>query len=161
MKDEIQRALAPLVGRALSSPLRAANMLALRVGDEHELHIFCPWRIVVDDQIVAGSGDLYTPRDPEAELETFDWEAEGTTWWDYRLEELFAERHAPPVIERVTVDSLGGFRFACSGSTILEVFPSSSTAPHVETEHWRLLRPASQDAHFVVQADGIHRLFDA
>ena len=174
MKQEIERALAPLVGLTLWGPARAANMLSLQAGarraqapdvstrsvGELALHIFCPWRLIAGGRILAGAGDLFTPADPDADLETFDWDAPGATWWDLRVLEAFAD-DAGPRVTRVSADDVGGFTLECEGGVRLEVFPSSSASPHVDTEFWRLLRPDGERPHFVVETTGIHTDVDA
>lgn len=171
MKEEIERALAPLVRLTLWGPARAANMLSLQCGpprraptsrDPHRevgafaVHVFCPWRLVCAESLVSGSGDLLTPAEPEADLETFDWDKVGATWWDLRLRQFFDEHAAAlPRIERVSADAVGGFRLHCSGNVVFEVFPSSSAAPQLNTEFWRLLSPGTAAPHFVVETTGV------
>jgi hypothetical protein len=118
------------------------------------LHLFCPWRAIVAGSLVAGAGDLFTPADPDADLETFDWDLVGATWWDVRLAAAFAGLHEN-VIRSVAADAVGGFVLEC-GSLQFEVFPSCSSDPHVETEFWRLFSPGREEPHFIVDTSGAH-----
>src|SRR5690348_13397687 len=93
-RETIDRALAALVGEPLWDARRAADQLALhfgarRAGEDGEsgtlvLHVACAWRTTARGEILVASGDLFTPADPDAELETFDWEEPGATLWDLR-----------------------------------------------------------------------------
>jgi hypothetical protein len=159
MSDPVERELAPLIGRTLAGWARESNMLSLHfrsdVGDEHTLHVFCAWRIARPGEIIAGGGDLYTPSDPDADLETFDWDEPGSTWWDQRLDAYFASHETPPRVMALRADDLGGFRLACDDGAALEVFPSSANAPHVETEFWRLITPGVAAPHVVADTSGV------
>ncbi len=158
MTDPVERTLSPLVGRTLAGWARESNMLTLHFhgesSDAHTLHIFCAWRIAQGSEIIAGGGDLYTPADPEADIETFDWDEPGSTWWDQRLAVYFASRESPRVIE-LRADELGGFRLTCDDGAYLDVFPSSAPAPHVETEFWRLVTPGVAGPHVVADTSGV------
>jgi hypothetical protein len=48
-----------------------------------------------------------------------------------------------------------------AGGLVLELFPESSPAEHVETEFWRLFRTGSAEPHFVVTSEGARRDVDA
>ena len=147
---------------------RAANMLALQFGKqsspgtaeqptgEYALHVSCAWRLSSPTGILVASGDLFTPADADAELETFDWDVPGANWWDARMGALAdAQAASPPTVNTFVADALGGFRLVLSGLMELDVFPDSAPAPHVETEYWRLLRPGHPDPHVVVGTSGI------
>jgi hypothetical protein len=162
MEHEIGRALAPLVGLPLWGPERRSNMLSLRIGGAngdpraaHALHVFCAWRLVRGSELIAGSGDLFTPADPDEEPETFDYDEPDATWWDERLRGYFAG--GAPVVTAAAADVLGGVRLDLADGARLEVIPNSSPAPHVETEFWRLVPPAPGASHFVVGTGGIER----
>ena len=167
LKTEIQQVLNSLVGLNIRGPSRAANMLSLQLGPAVEapttraptrevgafaLHVFCPWRVVVAGSLVVGAGDLFTPADSEADLDTFEWDVVGATWWDVRLAALFAEREEI-FIRSVVVDAVGGFALECNALQF-EVFPSSSPTSHVETEFWRLFSPGRDEPHFIVDTSG-------
>ena len=166
MLDDLDRALAPLVGLALTGTARESNMLSLRFGrgdgdalaPDYTLDVFCAWRLARDGRILVGSGDLFTPADPAEELETFDYDAPGGSWWDARVAAYFAESPAPPVVQHVTADPLGGVRLALSDGASLDVFPNSSAAEHLETEFWRITRPGTGDAQLVVGTFGLDRV---
>ena len=122
---------------------------------EYALHIACAWRIAGPIGILAGSGDLFTPADAEADLESFDWDVAGASWWDARMEEISSLLASGVAVTTFLADSFGGVRLVCTGGIELEIFPNSSPAPHVETEFWRLLRPGQAADHVVVATTGI------
>ena len=162
----MERALAPLVGLRMWGASRDADLLIMQFSEAvagsgarnsgtYSLHVASAWRIAGPTSILVASGDLFTPSNPEAELETFDWDVRGASWWDARMEELARAQEAPPTVTTYLADSLGGFRLVCTAGIELEVFPNSSAAPHVETEFWRLVRPGLPDPHVVVGTSGI------
>jgi len=130
-----------------------------RVGEEelgaYTLQIACAWRIAGPTAILVASGDLFTPTDEGAELETFDWDVPGASWWDVRMDELATTLAANVVVTTFLADSYGGVRLACTGGIEIEIFPNSSPAPHVETEFWRLLRPGESDQYVSVGTAGV------
>lgn len=177
MRDDVERALAPLIGLRLWGAGRAADLLWLQFGarqslasadgSEHEvgqftLHIACPWRVIDEERILVGSGDLLTPVDPDEDPETFDWEQPGASWLDVRLSELLPPDTAEPwVVESVAGDGLGGFRLGLGTGAVLEVFTNATPTGHVTTEFWRLLRPGTGEPQFVVGTFGTDREHEA
>ena len=149
----------------LWGPARSADLLSLELGERREvegrvvgaytLQIACAWRIAGPISILAGSGDLFTPAHPDADLESFDWDVQGASWWDVRLAEV--ARQLDPSVEVTTflADSYGGVRLVCMGGLELEIFPNSSPAPHVETEFWRLVRGGQVDDCVLVGTSGV------
>ena len=123
----------------------------------YALHVSGAWRLSDPGGIITGSGDLFTPVDANADLDTFDWDVKGASWWDYRLAE-FATAFAadPPVVERVHADRLGDARLLLSHGLVFETFAHSSAADHVETEFWRLFQPGTEAPHFVVDTNGAY-----
>ena len=176
--EEIERALAPLVGLPLWGAGRESNMLALQLGElrpsptcadagrevgGYTLHVYCAWRVTRGTTILAASGDLFTPADPDEELETFDYDAPGSTWWDARvaawLDAATGDGRPAPTVATVAADPLGGVRVALGDGTALEVFPNSSPSDRFETEFWRLRRPGSPDPDVVVGTFGLERQY--
>lgn len=174
MNEEIERALAALVGAPLWAMHRSGDLVSLQLGErrtlaaseespergigQYSLDVACPWRLADDERILVGSGDLFTPADPDAEIETFDWEERGASWLDVRLDELQPElRSGSIVVERIDVDAFGGMRVQLSRGWRLDVFPNSTPTGHVTTEFWRLLRPGEDAPHLVVGTFGINR----
>ena len=170
MKERIEHALAPLRGLALWGPARAADMLTLQLGEarsinsldgrlrevgEYALHIQCPWRFVESTRLLVGSGDLFTPADPDADREAWNWDVIGATWWDRRMGEFFGGRSASIKVHDIIADHVGGFRLICSSDVRLEVFPTISDAAHDESEYWRLLQPWTSSEHFVIRTTGL------
>jgi hypothetical protein len=165
LKDIVERVLAPLVGLRLWGLTRRADLLSLQFGEPREidgqsvgsytLHVACAWRIADATSIVAGSGDLFTPADPDADLESFDWDVEGASWWDARITELSRLLADPVMLTTFLADSYGGVRLVCTRGIEVELFPNSSPAPHVETEFWRVVRSGQSDDFVLVSTSGI------
>jgi hypothetical protein len=165
LKDIIERILAPLIGLRVRGFAREQDLLVVELGErrdvgdeqvgDYTLRLACAWRIAGPTTILAASGDLFTPADPDAELETFDWDVEGASWWDARIEEVRRLVEEPVVITTFLADTYGGVRLVASGGIELEVFPNSSPSPHVETEFWRLIRGGHADDCVIVGTAGI------
>lgn len=168
MKADIEQALAPLVGLRLWRAGRTADLLQLQFGERlggealplgaFALHIACPWRLVEDGRLLVGSGDLLTPSDPDADLETFDWDEPGANWQDVRLAELWeAYGGSPPLVLEVVADALGGLRLVLDQGRSLDLFPNATPTGHVSTEFWRLVSRRTGPPDFVVGTFGITR----
>lgn len=173
MQAEVAVALTPLLGLPIWAAGRAGDLAWFQLGDRrtvpgdegaerevgtYTLHVACPWRLVDQERLLVGSGDLLTPADPDAEIEDFDWDVPGANWLDVRLDELWSGfAAAPPIIQGVEPDPYGGFALHLSGGLRLEAFPNSTPTGHVATEFWRLLRPGTDAPHFVVGTFGIER----
>lgn len=169
MKDQAEAAFAPLVGLPVWGLARDGDVLTVQFGasrppsdgqgsrnaGEYALHVSCAWRLVTGSTIVAASGDLFTPADADADLETFAWDIPGASWLDLRLQAFIDAHRAPPVVNTFVCDDVFGVRLALTDGVELEVFPNSSAAPHVDTEFWRVLRPGEPDAHIVAGTFGI------
>ena len=121
----------------------------------YTLQIACAWRIAGPTTILVASGDLFTPADEHAELETFDWDVPGASWWDARLSEVREMLAEQVVVTTFLADSYGGIRFVCTGGIEIELFPNSSAAPHVESEFWRLSRASEPDQYVSVGTNGV------
>ena len=140
--------LQSLFGRRLATASRLSGILVLRFeavpGDVPMdtpplvLQVSCAWRLADQEHVLVASGDLFAPADPDADLETFDWETPDATWWDVALARALAARAPPPVVARVEPDVLGGLRLELDEGLVFEAFANSTSAPHVETEFWRL-----------------------
>jgi hypothetical protein len=121
----------------------------------YTLRIASAWRIAGPTEILVASGDLFTPADPQAELESFDWDIFGASWWDVRMTAVTQLLEQEVVVTTFLADSYGGVRLVCSGGLELEIFPNSSPSPDVETEFWRLIRASETDDHVVVGTSGV------
>ena len=164
MKAEIEEAAGKLIGRHLTDIGRAANVVWLQFGSfpDYALHISCAWRLAEANHILVAGGDLFTPADPDMAPDDFHWDQRGATWFDVRARAWRdAVAEANVAVERVSGSDWGDLRLELTGGVVLEVFPDSGDAPHVETEFWRLFRPRTPDPHFVVGSEGIHRDTDA
>jgi hypothetical protein len=165
LKDIVERILAALVGLRLWGPTRDGDQFKVQFGEQRDvgseslgaysLHIACAWRIAGPTSILVASGDLFTPADPDAELESFDWDVPGASWWDTRMSELATLFESDIVVSTFLADTYGGVRLVCTGGVELEIFPNSSAAPHVETEFWRLIRAGQPDDYVMVGSAGI------
>jgi hypothetical protein len=166
LKDIVERVLAPLVGLRVWGPRRDADLLTLQLGDPHQtaggevgtymLQVACAWRIAGPTAILVASGDLFTPADQDADLETFDWDVPGASWWDVRMTEVASMLEAMSVVVTTFLaDSYGGVRLVCTQGIEIELFPNSSPAPHVESEFWRLSRPAESEQFLAVGSGGV------
>lgn len=165
LKDIVERILAPLVGLRVREVAREADVLVVHFGDRpkagdsvlplYTLRIACAWRIAGPIAILVGSGDLLTPADPDAELETFDWDVTGASWWDARMAEVTRLLDEGLTITTFLADSYGGVRLVGTGGIEMEIFPNSSASPHVETEFWRLMRAGSVDDYVLVGTSGV------
>ena len=157
--------LAPLVGLRLWGLTRRDDLLSLQFGEPREidgqsvgaytLHVACAWRIADATSILAASGDLFTPADPDADLQTFDWDIDGASWWDVRMAEVSRLLADPVVVTTFLADSYGGVRLVCTTGIEVELFPNSSPSPHVETEFWRVVRTGQSDDFVLVSTSGI------
>lgn len=171
-RAEIESALAPLVGLPLWKSNRAADLQTFQFGGRHTallkhgpragqpvthgdyaLHIQCSWRIVGPAGIVVGRRDLYVVAgpDPDAEPPDWTWDKPGANRRDERIEAWLRDRTY--TVESVAADTLGGCTLALSQDHSLTVFPDDSLVG----EYWRLLRPETNDEHFVVTGAGIER----
>ena len=152
---EAERALGALVGLPLRGSAREENALYLDFG-AHTLQVLCAWRLTSGAEVVAGSGDLFTPADPDAEVEEFDWLEAGSTWWDLRMRAFHTERDAaPPVVRAARVDPWLGVQVDFEGGARLEVFPHSAASPHVVTEHWRLVPDDAAAPGWTAHTEGV------
>ena len=169
LRDRIAEALSPLVGLPLWGAMRALNMEMFKFGDRRrclnrkgeeievgdlDLHIACPWRIVGPEGVVVGSRDRHYPADEDSDWQEFDdekdlarLEARLSAWLD-------DHRDAPPRVQRVEADAVGGFRIFLAEGFVLEAFPAGSLRGEY-SEHWRLFGPAMGDRHFVVTGYGV------
>jgi hypothetical protein len=164
LKDIVERVLAPLSGLRVWGPHRDADLLTLQFGDPnthgeapvgaYTLQIACAWRIADSISILVASGDLLTPADDAAELETFDWDQPGASWWDRRMTQVAEIFEGGVAVTTFLADSYGGARLVCSGGIEIELFPNSSAAPHVETEFWRLSRSGESEPCLVIGTSG-------
>jgi len=165
LKEIVERVLAPLVGLRMWGLGRDADVLIVQFGERREvdgaaagaytLRIACAWRIAGPTTPLLASGDLLTPADENADLETFDWDVRGASWWDVRMDEIGRMLEELVMITTFLADSYGGVRLVATGGIELEIFPNSSASPHVETEFWRLVRAGDSEDYVTVGTTGI------
>ena len=167
LDHQAEAAFAPLVGLTAWGFDRASDILMVQFGEArasesgtrtvgaYAFHVSCAWRLTDNGAIAVASGDLFTPADPDADLETFAWDEPGANWWDARMQAFLAARASPLVVSTFVCDDVSGVRLVFSDGAELEVFPNSSPAPHVDSEYWRVLRPGEDDAHIVSGTFGL------
>ena len=143
------------------TPRAAVSGQPTEVG-EYALQVSCPWRLVGPEGIHAASGDYFTPADPSVDPESFDWSEPDGNWCDVRLAAFIeTTASAPRRVSGVSADEIGSLRLFLGDDYVLDVFPDSSHADHVDSEFWRLLQPAAAAHHFVVGSFGIDRVPEA
>ena len=166
MREQIQKALDSLIGMALCSSGRAADLewfqfgrrrtVAARSGTkevgEYALHIQCCWRIRRGDQVVVGGRDLYyPPEESDGPMDDFDWDVHGANKRDKRIAELFQNETRQFLVRKVEVGEAGGFTIIFDDGYALDVFPDDSFSD----EHWRIFKPSAEEPHFVVTGKGL------
>jgi hypothetical protein len=95
-RSDIERATAPLLGKALWNCTRAASMAMFDFGNRRQsvawggakkevgelaLHVQCTWRIAREDCVIVGSRDIQYPADYPDDDEIpaeFDWDRDPT-----------------------------------------------------------------------------------
>ena len=165
LKEIVERVLAPLVGLRMWGLDRDADVLIVQFGERQEvdgaavgaytLRIACAWRVAGPTAVLVASGDLFTPADENADLESFDWDVRGASWWDVRMEDVARSLKQRVAITTFLADSYGGVRLVATGGIELEIFPNSSPSPHVDTEFWRLVRAGDFADYVTVGTTGI------
>ena len=165
MQDEIGQVVGGVLpGRPLIAARRALDVLLLEFGAgggarvELSLQVAAPWRLTDGERVLVGSGDLFTPADPDEEPESFDWEPEGASWLDVRLGELAEKRgDSGQAVTAAHADPFGGLRVDLAGGHCLEIFPNSTPTGHVSTEFWRLAWAGGDVPDLVVGTFGLER----
>src|ERR1700674_3899295 len=168
MKTEIERATAPLIGKALWRCYRTLDMALFDFGrrrkrldsqgntqevGEFALHVQCPWRITQKEQVVVGSQDLYYPanyRDEEDVPPEFDWERD-LNRLDKLVRSVFENAMQGFIVQTIEVAAAGSLHIALSEDLSLDVLPCDS----LSHEYWRLFEPDQVEPHFVVTGNGI------
>lgn len=164
MKEQTRRALASLIGMALWSSGRAADLEWFQFGQrrtvtkrggtkeigEYALHVQCGWRIRRGDQVVVGGRDLYyPPKDSDVALDDFDWDVQGANRRDKGIADLFQNETRQFLVREVEVGHAGGFTLIFDDEYALDVFPDDS----LSEEHWRIFKPSAEEPHFVVTGE--------
>ncbi|MBA3946131.1 MAG: hypothetical protein H0X37_16400 [Herpetosiphonaceae bacterium] len=168
-KNQIEHHLKVLIGLPLWNAGRAATIEWFQFGNprtvpatkgntkevgDYALHIQCAWRLVNNEGVIAGSSDRYFPSgdDPYDDKPDFDWDEQGANRCDERVRAFFDSRTLKPlIVESIQVGLAGAFQLSLGDQVALEVFPDHS----LRYEYWRLLRPATEEEHFVVTGLGI------
>jgi hypothetical protein len=170
MKDQIEKAIQPLVGLPLWSMGRAGGLIwfafgverrevttrkgSTKIVSEYSLHVQCPWRIRDHSRIFAGHGDRFYPSgdDPYRDFSENELDKIGNNQLDQRASKFMMDHEQSPLIVRfVKADEIGSISIILNQDYSLEIFPSSS----LSTEYWRLFRPSSEEDHFVVTCNGV------
>jgi hypothetical protein len=174
LKAEIEKALAPLLSLDLLTIGRAANLEWFTFG-HHDgsgagnvelapfaLHAACPWRLLLGEKILAGSGDHRRPASEDTPEDDFDAGLIGSELIDLRhvdvRKRLEEQSHS---VVRVHAEDSGGLQLSLSHGLTLELFPDASMDEYEEVEFWRFFQPGLDYSHFVVGSTGIDRVSDA
>ena len=146
--------LEELIGLPLSESYRAVDMRIFHFGTmkpvkqgavgEFALHVQCPWRIEMNDKILTGRHDLFTPAEEPKDFDWDSWDWDGNETLQDRLVDEFIKKYPRNVIDLFT-DSYGGARIELSGGHSLVLFPAGS-----QSEDWRLFQPQRDGEHFVI-----------
>ena len=166
MREQVQRALEVLNGKALWSSGRAADLAWFQFGQrrtvtshngtkevgEYALHLQCAWRITHKDVVVVGDRDLYYPAEETDKVpEGFNWEELGSNRRDKKIAALFQNETRQFLVRLIEVGEAGSFRLLLDDDYALEVFPDDSRSD----EHWRIFEPCIEAPHFVVTGEGL------
>lgn len=163
-KETIEKVLSALLGLKLSIIRRAATMRNFHFGEikitekgsigDFALHVQCPWRFEKQEQLIAGSGDIWTPKDSNDLNENWNYETDGNLQ-DSIFEKLFGPRDQRTksfinsgqgyIVTSVQGDALGGLVLTLSGDSKISIFPASNS-----DEYWRFFKPGKKEKHFVV-----------
>jgi len=182
---KIEKALRPLIGLDLVSIARSAECQWFTFGRHQDaapsevelapfaVHVSCPWRLMGEGRVLAGSADHRRPAEQETSDEDFDWPLTGSEWrsstsewkvrcsdWiDVREEQLLGQlRRTRHSVLAVEADDSGWVRLVLSLHLVLEIFPHASGAEHDEAELWRFFQPGLDYSHFVVTSYSAERI---
>lgn len=166
MRNEIEKALAPLIGESLWSSGRAADLEWFQFGERktvkdyrgeervvgsYALHVQCAWRITCHDKVVVASRDLYSPSGESSEpAENFHWDTSPNRR-DLQIEELFQHETRQFLVIDIEVRRAGSFTLLLEEGYMLDVFPDDS----MQGEYWRLFKPYTGAPHFVLTGEGL------
>ena len=112
---------------------------------EYALHVQCPWRITLGDEVVTGRGDIFCTPEESAEPLPFDFDWQKGNRFDRVVEQVVTEL-LPLTVQRVEAAHAGRLSIQLEHGYGLEVFPHDSE----NDEHWRFFRPFTEEAHFAV-----------
>jgi hypothetical protein len=170
MKQEIENAVAVLLGKVLWGSHRASDMTIFQFGvrkkvtdfygrvaevGEYALHVQCPWRIAEEERVVVGSLDLYYPPDLKIAdpVPHLDWDWESGNRQDELLKQMFQSGKSFQV-QAIEVGAAASLHIVVREDFFLDVFPDDSVTS-ARHEHWRLLAPGTERPHFVITGSGI------
>ena len=167
VKKRIEDAMSNLIGQPMWACRRAADLAAFHFGRQNKtfdlkgantevgdyaLHVQCPWRIVRDDRVIVGSGDLYYSADISNEQDSaeFDWDRNSNRR-DELIRLFFENGSKQFAVQRIAIGTAGSVQILLQERYFLEIFPDKSLA----REQWRLLKPDSGEPHFILTGAGI------
>jgi len=165
IKEQIEAGLSVLIGQPIRYLRRADLMLGIDFGDnvpckqktepkkgevimkpKFAIHIHCSWRILNDDCIYLGHGDLFGRilghfriHDDDADFDDVPFDPTSKD-----LNELFAAREVRVTL--VEANDLGDFKIFLDDNYCLEVFVDATG----NEESWRLLTMDDDSDHFIV-----------
>ena len=146
MKQQIEAALRPLIGQPLSNMWRpiwqtfefgeqrpfinSKGKAVTRADYALDVHSPCTWRIIGPEGLIAGSGD-YDQYDPETgeKVPAFNFDEPDMTPRDRRASAFFnLLADAPPIVETIEVDEIGGIRFQLTEGYVVEIIPDDDVS---------------------------------
>jgi hypothetical protein len=161
MKEQIETALAALVGRSLIASARVGDIETFDFGDgsraSHALQVRCPWRLSEGSAIVTGYDDVRYPTgaNPSLEPPGFRWDEAGANRRDARLQQFFlGHRAEPAVVAGVEADEVGSLQLTFDYGVRLDLFPDDSLDDVTDSERWRFFAPGTDGPHFLVTGGG-------
>lgn len=161
IREQVTVALCQIVGLPLTASRRAADMRTFQFGKlrsvergsigDLALHVRCPWRIEGPEGILTGRLDLWEPIDVDSKLNDEAWDYEKSpNLQDFRLDQWLSRNGSLLVVENVDADNLGGGAIFFALGFVLRLFPAGTRG-----EDWRLFRPKTDAAHFVISGGAV------
>lgn len=151
-------------GENLVLVYRAADMPELDFGDaitlnkygkqreypEYSLHVQCPLRIVIKNQIILGRDDIYCVLDSEDDN---DWDSYGNNRYDKIVNDII-EPMLPVKVLDVFVSELGDILIKLENEIEINIFIGSKG--NEDKEFWRFI-DFKQDVHIVFEGRELNR----
>jgi len=166
MKEEVQKAIAPLIGQPLWALGRAVDLAWFEFGrrrtvtgwkgetrevGDYALHVQCAWRITLGEKVLVGRGDIFCPPEETDEPTTPDFDWQKANRFDRIVKKLFENESRQFTVLSVAAGDAGSFTISLQDGYTVQVFPQDSESG----EHWRIFGPCTTRPHFVVTGKGI------
>jgi hypothetical protein len=164
-KRLMRTALQQLIGSTMWAGGRTVDLVWLYFGDRRQvldrwgepkevgdlaLHLQCFWLIQNATQVYVASGDMFFSRDPNQDVEHYDWTEPNTSRCDEGLEGFFQNYSSSQlVVQAVHVNGFGCFSINFGSGIKLRAYIDNTTS----SEKWRLFRPYTDDSHYVMTSE--------